>query len=404
MIRFISNTQNDYNGYFHKDQLGLLLDQAEEVIFSVGFMKHSGWKLIEDCMKRLLADKGRRAFFFIGTGEGVTDPKVLKELFRLCKGKVNSELILCNPAAGIFHSKVYLFRIGEKVTIVTGSANLTQGGWLLNDECSMLVETNVYSEEYRQVLQYFDGLKAKYRRPDLEVFIRRYEQAVDDYRKKTRDKTLFSFTPDPLPESQVNLAMLQRYFELYPSSQDYVVPQEREGTYALAKGNLIQLAASNPMTDTQFRSLFGPLMRHRGYEKLWHSGSIHRATHMTYGYQDGFRELVRYAMSKTNLPAGEAFSQVMHFLKILKAENRIKGIGENIVTEILMTLNPLKFANLNENPLKGLKMAGCVFPSPEKFTAGNYTDFLTVLTHIRNELGMASFLEIDSFFNYIYWD
>lgn len=404
MIRFISNTQNEYKGYFHKDHLIQLLEQAEEITISVGFMKNSGWKIIKESLIGFLKTNGHNARFFIGTGEGVTDPQAVKELYRLIKRTTHHQLILCTPSAGIFHSKVYMFRKGAAVSIVTGSANLTHGGWLLNDELSILIETNVYSEEYRQLMHYFDGLQAQYHRPDLEDYIRRYEQAVNELRDRDRDRFSFAFGPELLIEGQVNLAMLRRYYELYPSSRDYVIPKDREIRYKRAKENLNILASNAPLSHRQFATLFGPLMGHQGYEKLWHSGSIHRATHMTYDYQDGFRDLVRHAQDCAKLPVEQAFDRVMHFLDKLKAQKKIKGIGENIVTEMLMSFNPNKFANLNENPLKVLKMAGCIFPTPGRFTGKNYKHFIFTLTAVRQEFEMVTFLEIDSFFNFIYWD
>ena len=70
---------------------------------------------------------------------------------------------------------------------------------------------------------------------------------------------------------------------------------------------------------------------------------------------------------------------------------------------MLMTFEPDKFANLNDNPLRVLKEAGKVFPAPTGFNSEVYVEYVELLIRIRNRLNMSTFLEIDSFFNFIYW-
>ena len=88
----------------------------------------------------------------------------------------------------------------------------------------------------------------------------------------------------------------------------------------------------------------------------------------------------------------------------MKISDEIHGVGENILTEILMSMNPKKFANLNVNPLAVLSFFGKDLPSVSSFKGEAYEEYVNILTKVKDSLNMKSFLEIDSFFNYVYWN
>ncbi len=121
-------------------------------------------------------------------------------------------------------------------------------------------------------------------------------------------------------------------------------------------------------------------------------------------YPDAFRELVRFAKNNISNTVGTAFENVVTRLNQLRKAKEIYGIGENIVTEILLTHNPENFANLNDNPLAVLQLVGKEFPYITSFKSEDYTEYVTLLSKIKDDLGMSTFLEIDSFFNYVYWN
>ena len=146
-VSFISNS-----GETHKEFLLELFTKADEVIFAVGFLKNSGLLNMKEELKNYCADNSKSSKFYIGTGFGETDPDTLQSLHNILKVKGNHHLILCTPDAGIFHPKIYVFIKGRQVTIVTGSSNLTQHGWAVNDEVSMVTETTINSPEYVQLV------------------------------------------------------------------------------------------------------------------------------------------------------------------------------------------------------------------------------------------------------------
>lgn len=400
-ISILSNT-----GENHKTFLLDLLAQADEIVFAVGFLKKSGLQNLKEEFKEFCSDKTKISTFYIGTGLGETDPDALIGLYKILKTNSNHQLVLCSPVAGIFHPKIYVFRKEDRVTIVTGSANLTQHGWAVNDEVSIVTETTTNSTEYLQLKDYFKILNKKYYSDDVEKIIKRYEKEKEEHHNKFGHIPAFKFRIRKTTITGIDMPRLRRYYELYKNDKkQFIEPADREDQYLNAKKNLEELASNKTLTNLQFNKLLGQLVGHKDHKpKLWHSGSIHRKTYRTLEYPDAFREIVRFAKQNSSRPVSEAYEAVVAKLNQMRKAKKIYGIGENIITEILLSFNPDKFANLNDNPITVLELLGKKFPNISSFKGENYLEYVELLNRIKNELGMSSFLEIDSFLNYVYWN
>ncbi len=394
-LSFITNTNET-----HKSFLINLFEQADEIIFAVGFLKSGGLQNIKEYLKDFCSDKTKSSAFYIGTGLGETDPDTLQGLYNIIKSKANHQLVLCTPDAGIFHPKIYVFKKGRMATVVTGSSNLTQHGWEINDEVSMVIETTVNSLEYLQLDKYFNQLHKKYSVDDVEIIIQRYKKEKEEHQKKFGRGPTFRFRRKKTTIAGIDMPRLKRYYELYKKDANW---QRAPDQYVKAKQNLEQLDSNTKLTGLQFHKLFGPLVGHKGYKpQLWHSGNIHRTTYKTLDYPDAFREIVRTAKRNISNPVFLAFDNIITKLNQMRKAKEISGVAENIVTEILLSFNPEKFAILNDNPLAVLKwLDSKEFPQISRFKGENYADYVELLTKIRDALNMKTFIELDSFFNYI---
>lgn len=227
---FISNT-----GETHKEVLLKLMKQSEKIIFAVGFLKQSGLNNVKEHLKEFCANKKNSSAFYIGMGLGETDPDTLQSLYNTIKSKANHKLILCTPDAGIFHPKIYVFIKGMRVTIVTGSSNLTQHGWVVNDEVSMVTETTVDSTEYKQLNDYLKQLYRQYYANNVGALIQRYKEDREKYLKKFSRVPPFRFRRKKGSISDVDMPRLRRYYESYQSSDEFIEPSDREAEYEQAK-------------------------------------------------------------------------------------------------------------------------------------------------------------------------
>jgi len=226
-VSFLSNT-----GENHKAFLLDLLAQADEIVFAVGFLKNSGFRNLKEEFKEFYSDKTKKSTFYIGTGLGETDPDALLGLYKILKTNSNHELVLCTPDAGIFHPKIYVFRKEDRVTIVTGSANLTQHGWAVNDEVSMVTETTVNSTEYIQLKDYFKSLSKKYYSDDVENIIKRYKNEKEEHQNKFGSLPKFRFRRRKTTIAGIDMLRLRSYYELYKKDKrQFIEPANREDKY-----------------------------------------------------------------------------------------------------------------------------------------------------------------------------
>ncbi|MDD2387913.1 MAG: phospholipase D-like domain-containing protein [Bacteroidales bacterium] len=398
-ITLLTNT-----GESHIDEILRLIEKSEEIIFAVGFLKDSGLNNIQNSIKDFTDNAGAKSRYYIGTGFGETSPKALLELHKIIKKKPGHQLVLCTPKAGIFHPKVYYFRSGNKTTIITGSSNLTESGMRVNDEVSIKLESTIDSEYSKRILNYFDDLTDQYFVENLKELITQYKEDLDNHNSNYYHKPKFRFRPNRKNDLDIDLPRLKEYYKYYIESDKFIEPQYRERKYEQAKSNLDRISSFDKLTKEEFHNLFGPLVGHSGYQKLWHSGSIHRKTHKTLDYIPAFREIVRIAKSNIDKEINVVFDIVIEFLKSKKKKKEISGIGLNIIAEILMTYNPRKFANINDNPIASLELLGKKFKPIQSFKGFDYEEYVELLNSIKIELGMKTFLEVDSFFNYVYWN
>jgi HKD family nuclease len=161
----------------HLKVINRLIGDADEIIICTAFMKVSGLTPILSTLK----EKTDVSTFYVGTDYYLTEPDALRELFR--QGHC---IYITKKAACTFHPKAYYFRLGEKITLITGSANLTGGGLETNFELSVLNEfdkSSALDKSFKAAIAVFSGHS---KLVDNELVIAQYEKEFQLYRKNRR--------------------------------------------------------------------------------------------------------------------------------------------------------------------------------------------------------------------------
>jgi HKD family nuclease len=215
--------------------LNQTIPNAKELKFAVAFMKYSGFRLIENDIKKCLID-GRSVEFLVGLDFRTTDPKVL----RLLKGFSSDGLPLkcycfSDPSfrdTPIYHPKLYLVNDGKNATIVLGSSNLTEGGLKNNVEVNAIISASLKEEIVSDVYSLYSRLKFQQSRfePDLD-YINKYEEAYKRVQKrnvaalqerqtkeivrnlKVKEKVL----PKPIPSKSELVGWMKLVYERLPA-------------------------------------------------------------------------------------------------------------------------------------------------------------------------------------------
>jgi HKD family nuclease len=384
----------------HLDYILNCFKHAEEIWLATAFLKMSGLKLILPAIKKHL--KANKPITIIaGLNFGLTEPDALRLLYSLFENKVNANVFLdkAEEKTSVFHPKLSLFIKGKKGTIISGSANITKGGLITNQEVSLVSETNSTSKEWNEAIAYFNSLitldKAN---PISLMLLKRYEQFYANQNEVRYDQKA---TPERVQSDyNFNYKKLKIYLENYRTSESKADFKQREKDYKLAEKLLDEIVTSSRLTQNRFEDIIDALVGKAGQKALWKSGSLFRNRRKVYKCKNEFRRLVIFIKeNKKGVP-----SKVFEKAKVL-VEN-VEGARVNYITEIMMTYQPSRFANLNSNPITVLDHeAGVYFKShSSSFNGYDYEEYCMLLNEISQQLNLKNMLEVDSFFNEIYWE
>jgi HKD family nuclease len=384
----------------HKDILNKYIPASDRIYIAVAFLKVSGLNLIIDNLIKA-AKRESDIQIICGLDFALTEPLALKTIWGLTSKYNNIKLYLASAKDNrvIFHPKFYLLNSDAQATIISGSANLTSGGLASNYECSLMVQQNTDSEIFSKSIHYFNSLKTKELSTKATLLqIKNYERFFEEQKQLRKN---VKAKPDKIyQEFSFNYENLLVLYNNYKRTQDIDVAfNERMLEYGSAKKLLDEIADTAKLTRAKFIPIFERLVGGAGIKALWHSGSIYRKKKTVFDHAAEFQELVRYVRNNKDKHASEVFCQCK-----LLAE-KIIGSGVNTITEIMMTYDHNRFANLNANPIDVLiNEAGVnIKKHRNSYKGGDYEEYCELVTEISEVLGLRNMLEADSFFNEIYW-
>ena len=394
-MQFISN-QDKQN---HFSVITSALKKADEVWIATAFLKKSGLSKIISEIKELLI-QGSSLYIIAGQHFALTEPAALYTLKDLFDKYPNGRLHIAHAIKRqeVFHPKLFLIRKGKEVKIISGSSNITEGGLINNIECSLQISVDKNDKVAVQVSSFFQTLfSEEFSEKATLLAIKRYESF---YEKQKANQRKIKAIPDRRKSQQLfNYDNLKKHLKDYDSSDRKVIFEAKKRNYKEARTVLDEIADSPSLTKAEFSSLLDSLVGSKEDYSLWHSGSLFRLRRKVYPHYKKFQKLVKFI--RDNKEKSPAFV----FSKATQIVSTIEGAGINYITEIMMTYNPQKFANLNKNPITVLRKEGDVFikSTSSSFSNADYEEYCDLVKEISEELGLKNMLEADSFFNNIYW-
>jgi HKD family nuclease len=154
-MELLFNDQQDKN---HLAKIQNLIPEAEEIILCSGWIKIDGLELIS---KDLEIAAKRGAKITVISNSKHTKGKTITSLKKL--GKLGVNHICVDETAKYFHTKFYYFQSKNKYHAIIGSANLTKGALLSNEELSVLICGEVEDAEHKKLNQYLRRLNDAYK-------------------------------------------------------------------------------------------------------------------------------------------------------------------------------------------------------------------------------------------------
>jgi len=396
-MNFIANINKSNN---HLTAIAQKLKSSDQAYFAVAFLKTTGLNNISKSIKEFLKSGGKLTLI-AGQNFALTEPKALKYLRKLFQSYPTSKLFLAkaNSANIVFHPKLYLFNSKNNSSIISGSANITQGGLLSNNESSIIVDCKPNEQVWIDAVHYFDNIiKPENADEATLLVIKQYETFFEQQKQHNRNaKSVPTKTKTQLAFDYANLL---KHFKKFNSSERQRNYKEKLSNYKKAKKILNLIADNSHLTQKQFEPLLDQLVGSKDDFNLWHSGSLFRLRRSVYPYYKEFRDLVRYIRDNKNKSSEIVFDNAK--IKV----NNIKGAAVNYITEIMMTYNNKDFASMNRNPITVLRNEGGVNikAHSSSFKGIDYAEYCELVEEIASKLGLQNMLEADSFFNEIYWE
>ena len=394
-MKFLANSKTGN----HLKTLIENLEKYDEAFFAVAFLKVSGLTKLILSMKKFLKS-GKQISIIAGQNFALTQPEALHTIRKLFQIYPVSKIYLAkaNSVNSVFHPKLYLFKSKENCCIISGSANITEGGLTSNKETSLIANCKDTEEIWEESKNYYNSLLSSDNADEATLLvIKQYETFYEQqkqYNKKakpipTRTKSQIAF----------DYHNLLKHFQKFDNVKRQERFKNKVHNYQEAKKILDEIADNTRLAQKQFEPLLDSLVGSKEDDNLWHSGSLFRLRRFVYPYYKEFRDLVRYIRASKSLPASVVFKSAKEKVKL------IEGAAVNYITEIMMTYNYNDFANMNKNPITVLKQEGGVNikAHSSSFTEFDYEEYCELVKEISSELGLRNMLEADSFFNEIYW-
>ncbi len=346
--------------YLH-NELVENIKQASEIYIAVALCKNSSL----DILKKAKTTSSVK----IITGTYLpTPPDVLEALKKLYKD--NARVYIREK--GVFHPKVYLFKIKNKYVGYVSSANLTQGGLSENIELSCKIDNQ---EDCKQILEWFNNI---FDRADkiTEDFIKIYRPYFEKWNKYASLQKKEHAGVHQEVEFSLNKEKLTAYLRKWRNSSYYgVVCKERQQA---VKDLRKALDYENNFKNIDIDAFLA-------IDALGHIIPIHKDKLQKAVQDSSLKKLCRMLCDDT-LSTAKKYEYAL-------TKYRVLGCGKNIITKILAVHNPKEYFVWNkaiDDVLKKFDFQCFRYKAWDK-----YATFCNFFKSINQEVDIKDFAVLD---------
>ncbi len=296
----------------HSSVINRLLKNSDEVIICVAFLKNSG-------LSYILKELPSNCTFYIGTDFYLTEPNAIKKLY-----KQGHTVYLTKKTKSAFHPKIYYFRQGDNISILTGSANITGGGLDTNFETSVLIQTEKGSSidiDFHNIIKNY-SVNSTQIESDLQLS--QYEREFETYKKKHK-KADKEFKDEIESIHKLDLTQLNKFVKEYIASGGLIRFGERTQNYKTAKSLMNKITKTGITSSGDFLSYYDIIA------KLFHSSGLLRGKTIFAKKYKTILSIIKIVQENKKAEPVYVFSKT---LPLVKSINRF---GVNILSPKLKT-------------------------------------------------------------------
>jgi len=142
----------------HRQLLDELIRRSERCVLCSGWLKHAGLKLLLPAIDDAIA---RGAQVLVYSNRQHTEAEAATALY----AREGVRHMIADDEIRYLHTKLYYFENGERYTAVIGSANITKGGLVDNEECSVVLSGKIGDAGQAEIDAYLTALPLALRQP-----------------------------------------------------------------------------------------------------------------------------------------------------------------------------------------------------------------------------------------------
>ncbi|MEO7215543.1 phospholipase D family protein [Mucilaginibacter sp.] len=388
MIKLITNSNASIS---HHQLLTDLLADATEVYMATAFLKKAAINILLPFFNKPIRFK-----IIAGYNFGITDPEALTTLkVHAERSSLISGYLVNMNLKQVFHPKLYLIKDREYCHIISGSANMTNGGLNVNNEVSLYFRCAGDNPMWLDSLAYFSDCISPAK---ADLLSERIIAIYRDYHKKQKKIIVQAEEfPDKTGSLIYNLKKLKAHYTKLDQKEINAGFKKKRADYLEAK-EVLDSIADTQHTPAQFKVLVEDMVGKAGTPGLWYSNGMFRLKTGLFKQQTGFRKLIVAIRSNKDKSPSYIYQIAKDITK------SIKGVGPNFIGEIMMTYAPKKLANINQNPITVLREEGGmdIKAYSSSYNGTDYEEYSAIIREIAEKLGLKDMLEIDYFFNIVY--
>jgi HKD family nuclease len=392
-IKFVDNRKNDHTKFVHR-----ILNDNKCIYILVAFLKMSGIEQFEFELNNIINSKSKITFV-VGLDFFITDPQALKKIYAIISKQEKSKLYLVQGNRQTFHPKIYCGTTVQRATFLVGSANMTLGGMQNNFEVSSYFSVNKTSEYYTEFKKYLSSIISHKKTNEANLLLIDQYQADHQIYNKKRKKAESEAKSEIKNQFHLDIHKLSKILTDYNSNSNELSNlTTKKENYRKAKKILKQLSSGNIKQEKDFVSLYNQLVGSEGQPSLWRSGGLSR---QKTGIANKYRSFINMIIEMEN-NIGETPENLFE-IGMSHAQN-IKGLGVNVVTEVMNTYSPKQYSVLNKNPLSSLEHLGFTkFKGQGSFKPKDYQEYNSIICEFARLCEFNDLSQVDHFLNYIYW-
>lgn len=387
----------------HLDAMSEVFHGASKISIAVAFLKLAGLQKVASMIQARL-NAGTKIDIFVGRDFCLTEPAALDELLKLSTRYSSLAVLVAKvEPRSTFHPKVYLGIDDNEARLLVGSANLTGGALAANHELSVLSILGLADPLVSEVQAVFDDFRRSDRFEVLDsLVLERYRLVFKaaESAKRRLERELASSATEMFDLARLN-ALHQEFLQNDIEMKALKRRRRDRKSASLVQRKIAKLHKVSPLSprnradfETHFRNL---VTRGDNHKHLWHSGDIHRRGQAALKQPKKTIALFALAESAAKLPVEEGYG-------LIRARaGEIKGVGINMVSEILCTFAPTRYAVFNGNTAAALRMIGADPPNGGSLPSPTaYKRVCSVVDAVRERIGASDLSEADAFLNWIY--